>query len=363
LKEIRHIGIAGEGKMGSSLFLYLLGYDFRLSWLCSSGGGKEKAMKQAGKKLNVLLRSGVMTEQEYIFKTEGNTITDDPGDLKDCDLLIEAIPEDIAMKCAFFSLVDEIINPGCLFTTNSSSIVPSKLIPSEKRKETFAGMHFFFPVNMKKTVELVAGPETSPETISALSLFLTSIEKKAFYQDEKNAFILNRLFLDFQAEAYQICHEGKLTYRQVDSLVKERFFPAGVFEFFDHVGIDVMLASIRAYSENTRDKCYYAPLIEKMEELEKKNNLGLKTRRGFYEYCQPGSGNTAAGDPENLPESLLMAVERRLRDQIEGSVKRVLDSGAVISGELAEAVKDYLGIDDDLTSLQKHIQGRAGSQY
>jgi 3-hydroxyacyl-CoA dehydrogenase len=349
LKEIRHIGIAGEGKMGSSLFLYLLGFDFRLSWLCSAGGGKEKALKQAGKKLKILLISGVITEKEYGLKSEGTVVTDDPLDLKDCDLLIEAIPEDIAMKNAFFRLADEVINPGCIFTSNSSSIIPSRLVPSEKRKDRFAGMHFFFPVNIKKTVELVASPATSPETTSSLSLFLKSIDKNFFIQDEKNAFLLNRLFLDLQAEAYNLCFEGKLTYRQLDSLVKERFFPAGVFEFFDHVGIDVMLSSIRAYSENAGDKNFYAPLIEKMEELEKNNNLGLKTRKGFYEYCQPPGGTIAEGDLIEMPASLVKTVEMRLRDQFKASVKKVVDSGDITQAELAEAVKDYLGIDDDLT--------------
>jgi 3-hydroxyacyl-CoA dehydrogenase len=348
LKEIRHIGIAGEGKMGSSLFFCLLGYDSRLSWLCSAGGGKEKALKQFGKKMNILLRTGVMTEQEYKLKTERITVTDDPADLKDCDLLIEAIPEDIALKRAFFGLLDEVINPGCLFTTNSSSIVPSNLVPTEKRKDRFAGMHFFFPVSMKKTVELITGPSTSPETIRVLSRFLESIDKNVFYQDENNAFILNRLFLDFQAEAYNICLERKLSYRQVDRLVKERFFPAGVFEFFDHVGIDVMLASIRSYSENALNISFYAPLIEKMEELVGQNSLGIKTRKGFYEYCQPGAGNITDGNLEELPLSLSKTVEKRLKDHFERSVKTFLDSGSVTPGELAEAVKDYLGIDHDL---------------
>lgn len=352
MKEIKNIGIAGEGKMGTSLFLYLLGYDFRLVWLCSGTGGKDKAMKLAGKKMNILRQSGVMTAQEYALKSGQINITDNPADLKDCDLIIEAIPEDIDLKNTLLRLLDSFINPKCLFTTNSSSIAPSRLDIPDLRKERFAGMHFFFPVNLKKTVELIAGPDTSMGTVMMLGRFLTTIDKNIFHQEEKNAFVLNRLFLDFQAEAYNICREGKMNYRQIDRLVKERFFPSGVFELFDHVGLDVMLASIINYTDKESDKRFYGPLIARLEELIRNNRLGLKTRNGFYEYDRQVMGHNEDPDYVILPNTITEEAERRLKAKFEGSVKKVLDTGGISTADLNEALKDYLGADHDLIGKQ-----------
>lgn len=348
MKKIKHIGIVGEGKMGSSIFLFLLGYDFRLTWLCSGSMGKEKAAKQAAKKINILLKSGILTDAAFRKKNEETKITETPGDLADCDLVIEAISEDLETKKEFFRNLDLMVGRKCIFTTNSSSINPSMLIPSESRQERFAGMHFFFPVNLKNTVELIQGPDTSEETVGILKDFLRLIHKNIFMQDEKHAFILNRLLLDFQAEAFNICKDGDISYRQMDDLVKERFFPAGVFEFFDHVGIDVMLASIRNYIKNEPDKSLYLPIVARMKELIKNNELGLKTRKGFYDYELQGRPCDDDEMQNILPAGRLGEIEKRLRQRLEGAYRSVLATGCVSAEIFDEAVKDYLGTDQCL---------------
>lgn len=342
---IQRIGIIGEGKMGTSLFLYLTGFDFRLRWLCHSDTGKERAQKSFNKKLKVQLQSGVMTDQEYAAKLDGALITTESGDLADCDLIIEAISEDITQKRALFHLLCGSVNPACIFTTNSSSILPSQLIPAEKRKDKMAGMHFFFPVALKKTVELITTEHTSEKTKQALQNFLQSIDKDIFLQEETNAFILNRLFLDFQAGAYEIVMEGKLSYQEMDTLVKEKFFPAGVFEFFDHVGIDVMLASVRAYTQNSENKRFYSPLIGKMEELVSQNKLGIKTKQGFYDYLVKADHTISGEGNANQTDGYLQYVERKLRDHFVHSFRAVMDTGIISGEKLSAMVADYTGTD------------------
>jgi 3-hydroxyacyl-CoA dehydrogenase len=351
LKKIKHIGIVGEGKMGSSIFLFLLGYDFRLTWLCSSSVVKEKASKQAAKKINILWKSGILTEAAFHKKNEETKITEMPVDLGDCDLVIESISEDLETKKEFFRKLDLVVDQECIFTTNSSSIIPSRLIPSESRQKRFAGLHFFFPVNLKNTVELIHGPDASEETIGILKDFLRLINKNIFLQDEKNAFILNRFLLDFQAEAYNLCANGDIAYFQMDELVKERFFPAGVFEFFDHVGIDVMLASIRNYIENEPDKSLYLPLVARMEELIANNHLGLKTRKGFYNYDLQGRPCNDEEMQKMSPADRLGEIEKQLRNKLERAYRSVLATGYVSAETFDEAVKDYLGTDVDLVRI------------
>jgi 3-hydroxybutyryl-CoA dehydrogenase len=348
MDQLNNIGIVGEGKMGSSIFFYLLGFDFKLRWLCSSKEGKAQAVKSFEKKLKTLGKCGVMNETESAFMIEKTVITVDPADLKDCDLVIEAVTEGLETKRGIFNLLDETVKPACILASNSSSIRPSELIPSERREDKVAGMHFFFPVNLKKSVELICGKKTSEQTKSALQKFLQAIDKNAFLQEEENAFILNRLLLDVQAGAYLISLEGKLSYRQIDKLVKDRLFPVGIFDFFDHVGIDVMLASIRSYTRNSEKQALYSPLISKMEELVQAGRLGLKTRAGFYDYCQPGSSDRPE-EIEELPgEDYLEAATCRLRKYFMDSVSAVMNSGSVLKDELSEAVRDYLGMEEEL---------------
>jgi 3-hydroxybutyryl-CoA dehydrogenase len=347
LNEIKHIGIIGEGKMGKSIFFYLAGLDFRLTWLVSSEDGKEKARKLFINKTKCLLQGGVITGEESASKIDRTIITADPDDLKDCDLVIEAITEDIGLKKTLFESLDRIVDPACIFTSNSSAILPSLLVPSESRKDRFCGLHFFYPAAIKEVVELITNPSTTSLTKESLLHFLLLINKRPFHQDEKNAFLLNRLFLDFQAGAYRVFLEGRLSYKEIDELVRLYFFPIGVFEFFDHVGIDVMLSSVKTYTKDKGNQTFYTPLIEKMEELVKLNRLGIKTKQGFYDYM-PQEEKVA--EPASMPEAK-PAYERMvtglLWDYFIKSVNSAIEKGLSSREELAFAIKDYMGMDTD----------------
>jgi len=333
--------------MGKSIFFYLAGYDFRLTWLVSSDAENEKARKSFIKRIKILLQSGVLTEAEYVSRIDKTNVTTAFGDLKDCDLVIEAINEDVAAKRDLFKSLDKAVNANCIFTTNSSAILPSQLVPSESRKEKFCGMHFFFPVAMKNVVELITNSSSSLQTIESLQRFLLKINKAPFLQDETDAFILNRLFLDFQAAAYHVFREGRLSYYEIDELVREHLFPIGVFEFFDHVGIDVMLSSVKAYTKDTGNKMFYDPLIEKMEELVKLNHLGIKVKQGFYDYIsQEEKVVNATGTSEDKSDYKHRVTER-LWGYFINSVTSVIEKGLSTREELAYAIKDYMGMDTD----------------
>lgn len=350
-KEIRKIGVAGEGKMGSSIFLYLIDFDFRLTWLCSSEPESEKARKTLMKKLRLLFQCGVLTEREYASKSENAKVTYLAEDLKDCDLIIEAITEDIEIKKALFDSLDKTVNQECLFASNSSSLVPSEIILSGKRLHRAAGLHFFFPVALKKTVELITGSNTLRETAELLNHLLIKINKKPFPQDESNAFILNRLLLKFQAEAFNILGEGLLSVREIDDLVKQNFFPIGVFEFFDHVGIDIMYSSIRSYTRNIPDKEFYLPLLKKLEEMVRLNKLGIKTKSGFYNYSPHEKSDTTISDPLNDFSGYRVNAAELLWGCYIQSVNTVIQSSLCSRDELAFFVKDYLGMDTDPFTL------------
>jgi 3-hydroxyacyl-CoA dehydrogenase len=345
--KIKKVAVTGEGKMGSSLFLYLSGFDFHLSWLCSSEVERDRARSVFATRTKRLWKSGAISEDEYLLKNEKTKITAAPADLKDCDLIIEAITESREAKKAIFESLDSLVTPSCIFATNSSSIVPSLLFPSESRKAKVAGLHFFYPVAMKNTVELITSPYTSQEIVGSLILFLQQINKVPFHQDESNAFILNRILLDFQAGAFHILQEGGWSHTSIDELVRTCFFPVGVFEFFDHVGIDIMLSSIRAYTQNAENKEFYAPMMNVLWTMVTRNQLGMKTGRGFYDY--PGKTETlSSGGPVSGKKG---PARQEVKDRLWGyymqSVASVIESRLCSREELAGYLKDYLGTDND----------------
>jgi 3-hydroxyacyl-CoA dehydrogenase len=345
--EIKKIGVVGEGKMGTSIFLFLNGFNFQLIWLCSSEGEVEKVQKTVNKKTKLLFQCGVITEQEYVSKTESTKITASINDLHDCDLIIETITEDRDLKRKLFNTLNEVVKPGCIFTSNSSSIIPSILVPSENRKDKFAGLHFFFPVPVNQMVELVISSSISLETRKSLLFFITQIKKIPLLLSEDNAFILNKLFLDFQAGAFNIYQEGKLSYKEIDEIIKESFFPIGVFEFFDHVGIDIMLLSIKSYCQNSKNMEFYNPIIWKMEEMVLENKLGLKTKEGFYDYTNLKAENAdKKSNIENI-EAIKRDALDVLKKYFNNSIQNVINLKICSIEELRFAVKEYMGIDYD----------------
>jgi len=284
MHKITKVAVIGDGKMGTSIFYHLNGFDFQLAWLCSSEEEKEKAGSVVSSKNRRLWKSGAISEDVYASRNEKTKVTASPADLKDCNLIIEAVTENLETKRTLFKSLDEVVNPSCIFATNSSSILPSRLVPSEKRKSRVAGLHFFYPVVMKNTVELITGLHSSEETAASLHDFLMKINKTPFHQDESQAFVLNRILLDLQAGAFSLIQNGGWFHYEIDELVRTCFFPTGVFEFFDHVGIDIMLASIRNYTENAKNPEFYTPMINLLEAMVDYNHLGIKTGQGFYTY-------------------------------------------------------------------------------
>jgi 3-hydroxybutyryl-CoA dehydrogenase len=347
LKQIHKIGVVGEGKMGSSVFLYLNGFDFTLAWLCSGEAARDSALKTFRKKTRFLYQSGVLSEEQYHSKTEKTVVTFSIEELQDCDLIIEAITENIDSKKTLFAALDKNVNPDCIITSNSSSILPSEFNLPASRTDKFAGLHFFFPVPVKNCVELISSSKTSVDTIDSLRNFLIQINKTPFHQSEANAFVLNRLLLDFQAGAYQIFLEGKLSVVEIDDLVKKYLFPVGVFEFFDHVGIDVMLSSVKSYTRKSENPVFYAPLISKMKELLDQNKLGIKNKFGFYDYSKAVESSPTNPDTNNDHGGYKKMVVKRLWDYYSKSVALTLESGVCTKEELGAYINDYLGTDND----------------
>jgi 3-hydroxyacyl-CoA dehydrogenase len=352
MTSINNIAVIGEGKMGSSIFLYLNGFNYNLTWLCSGEKGMEEARRNFTRKTSHLLRSGILSETEYSLKVRNTNITASVNDLGDSDLVIEAVPESLSVKKELFRKIGNAVSKDCILVSNSSSILPTEMIPENVLADRSAGMHFFFPVPVKETVEVIANPATSVANIKLLADFLKEIKKTPFFQNESNPFVLNRIVLEVQAEAFIMIHENLFSLEAIDEIVTENLIPAGIFEFIDHVGIDTVFSSVGAYQRYSSDKERYSLMLKMLRDKVDQGHLGVKTGKGFFEY----KGLTRQGDlhTKNIAdeeEHRDIAISR-LRKCFIVSCRDTIKSGVCTHAELTGFLQDYMGIDEEQFNRQ-----------
>lgn len=324
------IGIIGEGKMGTNLFQYLLSFGFPLRWITSSEADHEKIRNNVQKKLQRSADAGIMSGEEFRFLKEHITISTHLSDLSSCKLILEAIPENLQLKRDILRKAASCAGSDCILATNSSSITPSELVTSGMRKEQLIGLHFFYPVALKNIVEIMFSAETSPETIGFAADFLNLIKRDYILLDEMNGFILNRIFLEFQNDAFLLVHDGRTTVAGIDGIIREYFFPFGAFDFMESVGIPTMLASVLNYTRNYPDKERYRELIETLGSLS-------QSRSGFY---SPEFSNTP--DKHPLPQKEIVGT---LRISLKHAIRHFSNESGIRFRDLEPALNEYFGVD------------------
>ncbi|MEI6456536.1 MAG: 3-hydroxyacyl-CoA dehydrogenase family protein [bacterium] len=343
MNPFKHIGIIGEGKMGTNLFYFLLDHGCFLRWICSGQAEIEKIRKTFLKRIFRAKDSGIITQAGYESLLNGTLINDNFEAISDCDLVIEAVTEDISTKKEIFKDLVKLTRPGTIIASNSSSILPGKLLPSIEQAPFFLGLHFFYPVALKNIVEVITPESLSTGSLDKIKDFLTFIDRRYIVLDENSAFILNRIFLDFQNEAFLLAFQGKISFARLDSVVREHFFPVGVFEFFDSVGIDLMLTSIRNYVEHYLNRDHYSALIGFLDQMVRKGHLGKKSSKGFYQY---------SGDQVIEPDFTELSrdvntgeITEYLRFQFQGTVRRYTVQSGLSLVEMNEAIREYFSIE------------------
>ena len=252
--------------------------------------------------------------------------------MADCDLVIEAIPENRALKRELFQSMDAIVGADCILGTNSSSIPPSELWVREGRDPLIVGMHFFYPVALKSTVEVMISSLTEPGVIEIVSQFLVAIKKTPLILSERNGFILNRLLLDVQNEAWHIVERQVASEEQIDRLVITRLFPFGLFSLIDSVGIETTRASVENYTREYPHVDYYQGFIDRLKALEREGKPAVI------------AGNISSSVPP-LSSTVSEEILDHLKNTWLSSCKRfTMQSGCQLT-EMNDAIKDYFDVD------------------
>ena len=277
--EIRKVGVLGAGAMGSGIAQVVAQGGFEVAVMDVSDAFVQAGVGKIEKNLSRSVEKGKLppNEKEAILKRiKGTTRI---GDLKDCQLILEAVFEDLRLKLDLFNQLASLSASETLFASNTSSLSITQMAAGVSRPTRFLGLHFFNPVPAMRLVEVVAGLQTSRQTIDAAIEFVKVIKKIPIEAKDCPGFLVNRILLPYAGEAMLAAQEGAASPIEIDEAVKKVGFPMGPLGLNDMVGMDVgvhtFLFMHEAYGER-----FPVPVL--FERLVKAGRLGLKSRKGIY---------------------------------------------------------------------------------
>jgi 3-hydroxybutyryl-CoA dehydrogenase len=291
--EIKKVGVLGAGLMGHGIAQVAAqaGYDVVLRE--ADQASLDKGLGKIEKQLARAVEKG-KAEQADADEVRGRIQgTVDYSDLADCDLVIEAITENLELKLEMWKEIDSIVKEGALFATNTSSLAVIDQAATTSRPDRFFGLHFFNPAQVMKLVEVVRGITTSDETLEAGVAFTKSLGKLAVPTQDKAGFIVNRLLVPYMLDAIRAYEEGVGTVEEIDAAMKAGAgHPMGPLQLADFVGLDTMGSICDVMFDEFRERRFaQPPTLRKMLAA---GWYGRKSGMGFYDY----SGDEPVQNPQ-----------------------------------------------------------------
>ncbi len=283
MTEIRRVGVLGCGLMGSGIAQV------------AATGGRETIVRDVSQQIWDRARGGIekslakFVEKAKLAAADRDaalkrlTFTTATPDLQGCDIVVEAITEDLELKNALWKELDVICPPHTIFASNTSSLTIAAMAAATKRADRFVGLHFFNPVPLMQLVEVVRAVTTSEETFGRAFAFARSLGKEAVAAKDNSGFIVNRLLVPYLLDAIRAVEHGVGSVPDIDKAMQLGCgYPMGPLTLLDFVGLDTTyrIAEIM-FTEYREQKYAPPPLLKRMVTA---GLMGRKSGKGFYDY-------------------------------------------------------------------------------
>ena len=283
--KIRNVGVLGCGLMGSGIAQVAATAGFDVTVLEVEQKFLDKGFAGIEKSLGKFAEKGVLTEtpQAVRARLKGTT---SKQDLADCDMVIEAIIENVEEKKRMYASLDPIVKGDAIFASNTSSISLTELLMAVRRRERLIGLHFFNPVPLMKLVEVVKTIATAPEIYETACEFARTLGKVPVRTSDKTGFIVNRLLVPYLLDAIRAYEEGVGSIEDIDTAMKLGCgYPMGPFTLLDFVGLDTTYYITHIMYDEFKERRFAAPPL--LKRLVMAGWYGRKSGRGFYDYADP----------------------------------------------------------------------------
>jgi len=284
MREIEKIGIVGSGTMGAGVAQLMIQngyttimYDIDMETVGRAQSAIESRLDRLVEKKRISTVE-VKTMKDHL-KTTANL-----SDLHDCQLVIEASPENLDIKRAIFKRLEEVCSEKTILATNTSSLSITEISGQIQTPKRVAGFHFFNPAPVMPLVEVIHGLKTDAETVNTLVVFAQKIGKSPVVCKDTPGFIVNRVARPFYGEALKIMNEQVATVEQIDRIMKKAGnFKMGPFELQDLIGIDINFAVTKSVHSSFHGETRFRPHYVQ-ERMVQAGSLGRKTKGGFFSY-------------------------------------------------------------------------------
>lgn len=283
--QIRKVGVLGCGLMGSGIaeISARAGYETVVREV--SEEVVQKGVQKIHGSLAKAVEKGKMSAEDRdaaVGRLSGVVGLDD---LADCDIVIEAIIENIDEKRKTFTALDEVVKKEALFASNTSSLTITQMAMFTQRPDQFVGLHFFNPVPVMKLVEVVRTLLTSDETYKTAFEFARSVGKEPIACRDNSGFVVNRLLVPYLLDAIRALEEGVASVEDIDKGMQLGCgYPMGPFTLLDFVGLDTTYYIANIMFEEYREKRFAPPPL--LKQMVQAGRLGKKSGRGFYDHSK-----------------------------------------------------------------------------
>ncbi|MDR3096539.1 MAG: enoyl-CoA hydratase/isomerase family protein [Paraburkholderia sp.] len=332
-REIRQVAVIGAGTMGGGITMNFLNAGVPVTLLETKQEALDRGLATMRKNYEAQVKKGKLTAEKLEARMALIRPTLSYDDLKEADLIIEAVFEELGVKEQVFKRLDEVAKAGAILASNTSTLDVDKIAAFTKRPQDVVGLHFFSPANVMKLLEVVRGKETAKDVLATVMQMAKKIRKTAVVSGVCDGFIGNRMIEQYIRQALYMLEEGALP-AQVDRAIEKFGFAMGPFRMSDLAGNDIGWA-IRKRRYEEKPEIKYSKVADRLCE---QGRFGQKTGAGWYDY-KPGERNAL---PSKLVDDMIVAyskeagVERRkIGDEeiVERLVYALVNEGAKILEE------------------------------
>ncbi|WP_431153204.1 3-hydroxyacyl-CoA dehydrogenase NAD-binding domain-containing protein [Acidovorax facilis] len=315
-REIKSVAVIGAGTMGGGISMNFLNAGIPVKILETKQEALDRGIATIKKNYEAQVKKGKLKEDKYAQRMALQTTTLDYADLKDADLVIEAVFEELGVKETVFKQLDAVMKPGAILASNTSTLDVDKIAAFTKRPEDVVGMHFFSPANVMKLLEVVRGAKTGKDVLATVMAVAKKIKKTAVVSGVCDGFIGNRMIEQYSRQAGFLLDEGA-TPQQVDKAIEKFGFAMGPFRMGDLAGNDIGWA-IRKRRAVERADMKYSRTADKLCEL---GRFGQKTGAGWYDY--------QAGKRDAIPSELVNKMIEDHRKELGITPRKISDEEIV----------------------------------